>query len=44
MRALCTFNSGEAEPGGVEVALNARAVGDEERKNKARRIHGLGTR
>ena len=37
MRALCTVNSGEAGPVGVEVAvLNARVVGDEERENKAR--------
>ena len=45
MRALCTFNSGEAEPGGVEVAvLNARAVGDEERENKARRNPWIGNK
>ena len=36
MRALCPVHSGEAGPGGVEVAvLNARTIGDEERKNKA---------
>ena len=45
MRALCTVHSGEAEPGGVEVAvLNAGAVGDEERKNKARRNPWIGNK
>ena len=43
MRALCTINSAEAGPGGVEAAvLDAGAVGDEERENKARRNPWMG--
>jgi len=44
LRALCTVDSGEAERGGVEVALNARVVGDEEGENKARRNPWIGNK